>query len=397
MVPSSREKRKAQSLSLSARRIAPDAPDVKATARAALEIAEDGTSSNTTRSEGVAFRYWSAWYQLRYAKRSLPLPVPAGVIVQFIVDHGRRMSRETAGALESEMPVAVDRELVALGVKKEVGPLSLATILHRVSMIGRINRAHLKGGPNPVAAPEVRHLLAALRRAYAKRPHRLEDKKQSGAKPALTAEFFYPLLDALAEDLDDPSDAWTYRRALRDRALLLFGFATGGRRRSEITDADMSRLERKRTGNYTYTLGPTKSTSGMEDNRDRTRPLEGEAAEAMTAWLKEARLHSGPIFRHIARSGRISDEPLTPESVRNLVIRLSKRAELGSGFSAHSLRSGFMTECFIQGIPMPEAMAFSGHKTVQSAIRYYRAQDKSDSPAAHLLDRGRAGRVKSRP
>jgi integrase len=395
MLPSSRAKRKAQSLII--RGIVRDAPDVKAAAKAAREIADDGTSENTTRSEGVAYRYWSAWYQLRYSKRSLPLPVPADVIVQFIVDHGRRRSRESTGALKSEMPVAVDRELVALGAKKEVGPLSLATILHRVSMIGRINRAHLKGEPNPVAAPEVRHLLAALRRAYAKRPQGAEAKATPGAKPALTAEFFYPLLDALAEDLNDSSDTWTYRRALRDRALLLFGFATGGRRRSEITAADVSGLERKRNGSYTYTLGPTKSTSGTEDNRDRTRPLEGEAADAMKAWLQEARLSSGPIFRHIERSGRISNKSLTPESVRNLVIRLSKRAELGSGFSAHSLRSGFMTECFIQGIPMPEAMAFSGHKTVQSAIRYYRAQDKSDSPAAHLLDRGRSSRLKSRP
>jgi len=106
----------------------------------------------------------------------------------------------------------------------------------------------------------------------------------------------------------------------------------------------------------------------------------------MTAWLAEARVREGPIFRHIDRGGRIKDEGLSPESVRNLVVRLADKADLGEGFSAHSLRSGFMTEAFIQNIPMPEAMAFSGHKSVQSAARYYRVQDKRDSPAADLLD-----------
>jgi len=366
------------------------APDGKATSAAAREIGEDATSPNTRRSEAVARRYWRAWYQLRYGNGSLPLPVPAGVVIQFIVDHGQRRSRDADNALKCELPRAVDNELVKLGVKKKAGELSLATILHRVAMIGRINRPHLKGRPNPAAAPEVRQLLADLRRAYAKRPATTATDQTTigtqGPKEALTGEFMHRILAVLEPALRDRGDRWNYRRALRDRALLLFGFATGGRRRSEIASARIESLKRHRDGTYTYLMGPTKSTTGKEEYDDRTRPLKGRAAAAMTEWLAEARVRSGPIFRRIDRGGRIGDEGLSPESVRNLVVRLASKADLGAGFSAHSLRSGFMTEAFIHNIPLPEAMAFSGHRSVQSAARYYRAQDKRDSPAADLLD-----------
>ena len=325
-------------------------------------------------------RYWAEWYRLRYGKRRLPLPVPAAVIMQFIVDHAERTTRDGQRGLKTEMPARVERELVRLQVKQP-GPYSLATILHRVSMIARINREHLNGEPNPAADPAVRDLLRTLRLAYAKR--NADEQRQM---PALTVEPLNAVLKELEAGLADPTNRWAYRRALRDRALLLFAFNTGGRRRSEVTAARVERLKVRRDGTYEYMLGPTKSTSGKEDNEDRKRPVKGRAAKAMKAWLQEARLKTGPLFPRIARDGTIVAKALTPESVRNLMVRLSAQAELDERYSAHSLRSGYMTEASNRGISLAEAMAFSGHRSVQSAVRYYRSTKKEDSPAADLLD-----------
>ena len=51
------------------------------------------------------------------------------------------------------------------------------------------------------------------------------------------------------------------------------------------------------------------------------------------------------------------------------MVRLSAQAEFGERYSAHSLRSGYMTEASNRGISLAEAMAFSGHRSVQSAVR----------------------------
>lgn len=375
-----------------------DALRERAAERAVREIKQQGTPRNTLRAVDTAERYWTAWYRLRYRSDSLPMPVPTDVIIQFIVDHGARASPD-AGEPTCELPPKVDRALIALGVKKE-GLLSFETIRQRVSLIGRLNKPHLNGLPNPASDTEVRDLLVALRSAYAQlrethpqgvkaqRPERDEFVLRGGQKPALTAGPLKQLLAVLEKDLDDESSAWRYRRALRDRAMLLFAFGTGGRRRAEVTSATVERLKREKNGDYTYTLGATKTDKGKKDDDQlKKKPLKRDAARAMEAWLEEAQLRSGPIFRRITKRGRITGQALTPASVRNLVTRLARTAGLADeGYSAHSLRSGYITEAAHSGVALADAMVLSGHKSVQTALRYYRMQNPHDSPGANLAD-----------
>ena len=187
------------------------------------QIAEDamrallveGESENTIRSYQSALRYWAAWFGLRFGQAiSVPVPVPA--VIQFIVDHAQR---KTADGLESELPQSIDQALVAGGYKAGLGPPALATLAHRVSVLSKVHQ--LKALPNPCRDPKVRELLAKTRRAYAKRGV-VQDKKA-----ALTREPLEALLDTCDDSL----------RGARDRALLLFAWASGGRRRSEVTAA----------------------------------------------------------------------------------------------------------------------------------------------------------------
>jgi integrase len=54
-------------------------------------------------------------------------------------------------------------------------------------------------------------------------------------------------------------------------------------------------------------------------------------------------------------------------------------------FSAHGLRSGFMTEAGKQGVPLPEAMQLSQHRSVQQAARYYNEAEIDKGNAVRLI------------
>ena len=167
-----------------------------------------------------------------------------------------------------------------------------------------------------------------------------------------------------------------------------FRRADGGALR--LLARDLSRLERKRNGAYTYTLGPTKSTSGKKRRR-RPDPAGRGAMRGQSPRHGSGRPTCVPDLSSATSiaPARSTDRRLTPESVRNLVVRLAELARLGGSFSAHSLRSGYLSEAFDLNIPLPEAMSLSGHRTVQSAVRYYRPRDKGDSRAAHVFERHR--------
>ena len=65
--------------------------------------------------------------------------------------------------------------------------------------------------------------------------------------------------------------------------------------------------------------------------------------------------------------------------------RRAALAGLQGDFSAHSLRSGFMTEAGRQNVPLADAMALTGHRSVQTAMRYFQTGAVEQSRAANLL------------
>jgi integrase len=109
------------------------------------------------------------------------------------------------------------------------------------------------------------------------------------------------------------------------------------------------------------------------------------AAEALTAWLGASGVTEGAIFRRIR--GSVVAEALEPQSVRAIVKRRAALAGLEGDFSAHSLRSGFMTEAGRQNVPLAEAMALTGHHSVQTALRYFQTGAVQQTRAANLLKR----------
>ena len=171
---------------------------------------------------------------------------------------------------------------------------------------------------------------------------------------------------------------------LRDRALLFFGFASGGRRRSEIAAADMQDLRRTGDDAYVYRLEHSKTQqSGPSATSTPDKPVIGRSARALEAWLAAAEIGEGAVFRRLWK-GRVGPA-LLPASVGRIVQRRAQLAGLEGNFGGHSLRSGFVTEAGKQGIALPAVMAMTEHRSVASVVGYFQTGSAEDNPAAKLL------------
>lgn len=346
----------------------PGALDRQADA-AMRDLLREGSSPNTAASYRAAIRYWSAWFGLRYG-RPLALPLSEAAVIQFVVDHAQRTG---AQGLTSELPPALDLELVRLKAKGRLGPPSLNTLLQRLSVLSKAHE--LAGQPNPCRAAAVRELLARTRRAYARR----------GATPARKDALTREPLQALLDTCDDSL------RGLRDRALLLFAWSSGGRRRSEVVGATVENT-RKVGEDYLYLLSHSKTNQSGADRAQDRKPIAGAAARALDAWLAASGIRQGALFRRIRR-GDVIGEPLAAAAVRAIVQERCRLAGIEGDFSAHSLRSGFVTEAGRQNVPLGDAMAMTGHASVATVMGYFRAGAAPRSRAARLLDTPTGGQT----
>jgi len=214
----------------------------------------------------------------------------------------------------------------------------------------------------------VRQLLAKARRAAHKR----------GERPSKKTAITSPELRAMLATCDDDLVG------LRDRALLFFSFASGGRRRSETAGARMENLSPIEDG-YLYHLDVGKTLQdGVKTGGSPDKPLVGKAAQALGAWLRAADIQQGPLFRQLTR-GRVGSA-LSPKSVATIIQNRAKAAGLSGDYGGHSLRSGFVTEGARQGIALPAIMAMTDHRSVVSVIGYYNAGAAEINPAARLLE-----------
>lgn len=130
---------------------------------------------------------------------------------------------------------------------------------------------------------------------------------------------------------------------IRDRAMLLIGFA-GAFRRSELTGLTMDNIEFNRNG-VTITLHTEYKKGIPYGSNEDTCPV-----RALQAWLNRSGITEGAIFRGIDRHGHMKDKALTAESVAIIVKRTAEAAGLDSSkYAGHSLRSGFIVTAAING------------------------------------------------
>ena len=333
------------------------------TRNAVHELMREGESQNTLASYRAALRYWAAWYGLRYGGQ-IQLPLPTACVLQFMVDHAQRA---TPKGLVSELPEAIDQALVSGGYKGKPGTMAHNTLVHRIAVMSKAHQ--LRGLPNPCHEVQVRELLSRTRKAYAKR----------GALPRKKSALTKDPLQAVLDTCDDTL------RGKRDRALLLFAWASGGRRRSEVAGADMQFLRRIGEAEYVYTLAHSKTNQAGRDQPENHKPVLGAAGQALKEWLEASGIGHGLIFRRILKGGHLGGA-MSPAAVRTIVQTRCALAGVEGDFSAHSLRSGFVTEAGRQNVSLADTMALTGHHSIPTVMGYFRAEATILNKGARLLD-----------
>jgi integrase len=175
-------------------------------------------------------------------------------------------------------------------------------------------------------------------------------------------------------------------RGLRDRALLLVGFA-GGFRRSELAALDLTDIT---DGEEGLTVLIKRSKTDQEAAGRVIGICYGSAPDtcpvrACRAWVKASGIVEGPVFRHF-HNQKMGDRAISPQTVALVVKRTAERAGLDSDeFAGHRLRSGLATTAAKNGASERAIMKQTGHRSVQMVRRYIReAELFQDNASARL-------------
>ena len=201
-------------------------------------------------------------------------------------------------------------------------------------------------------------------------------KKHGSSKPAgkaITKDILDDMLATLGDKLID----------VRDKALLLFAWSSGGRRRTEVTNAEMKDLIKTPEGDFVYTIPKSKTDQTGMGN---PVPIKGRAARALSDWLALSQVSEGAIFRAVSKGGAIGSA-LVDTDVYYIVKKiLKKTGHDETRFTAHSLRSGYVTTAGRAGIPIQEVMKLTTHRSMNTVMRYYHAGDVLNNSGSNLAD-----------
>ena len=312
---------------------------------AAVAYARLAKAENTRRAYRSAVRAWCAWCD----RHDLPaLPASGPDVAAFLAgERGRGMS-----------PTTLEVRRAAI------------RYLHRVA-----------GRPVPTDDACVAEVLAGINRDAARRGEQPRKKK------AATLPVLRRLIAPIPDDL----------RGLRDRALLLVGFA-GALRRSELAAIDVADLEPTERG-----LRLTLSHSKGSQAEAVTVPLPYGDTElcpvrAMERWLAAAGIAHGPAFRRIwlpkhSSAGepphlpRLGAEPLTAQSVALVVQARAVAAGFGRReLGGHSLKRGALTTGMDRGAHPAKLKRLGRHKSFDVLGEYLELGDLFDAhPLAGVL------------
>jgi integrase len=313
------------------------------------DIVTAGTAKSTRRAYTRDVKYFWAWAQLALQQVE-SYPVTEEAVIRFVLEHLGHMDPN------------VEVRLVKDGHKHQPGPLKIRTLRR---YLASLSVAHQEQGLiSPTLSPNVKILLRRARQATANQAPR--------KKAAITRD----ILKAMLATCDDSLVG------VRDRALLLVGFTSGGRRRDELAKMQIEDLKKVKDGYLLY-IRKSKTDQG---GKGLEVPILGPAAVALKAWLVKSGLRKGDLFRGIHKHGKIN-EGMSGRTVSRVVKR--RVAMIGlepDQFGAHSLRSGFITEAARSGANLADTMSLSGHRSVEVAAGYYRQAGVLDNPAGKLMN-----------
>jgi site-specific recombinase XerD len=244
-------------------------------------------------------------------------------------------------------------DTVATYIAEAAGRLRASSLQRRLSAIAEAHKA--VGVESPTHNPIVANTLKGIRRTLG--------TAATQKAPTLTDD-----IRAMVEATDSGLIG------LRDRALILLGFA-GAFRRSELVSLDVEDCGFSKDG-LTVTLRRSKTDQAGAGRRigipygsnPETCPV-----RVLQGWIEQAGISSGPLLRSINRHRQIQRGRLSAVDVARIVKKLAERAGLDAAkYAGHSLRAGHATSAAIAGASERSIMNQTGHRSVQMVRRYIR-------------------------
>jgi site-specific recombinase XerD len=254
---------------------------------------------------------------------------------------------------EGRQAMPASPQTVALYLDHYAATLKVATLQQRLSAI---RHAHaVLEQPSPTADPRLQTVWAGIRRRLG--------TAQREVAPATT-----DVIRAMVATLDLERTI-----GLRDRALLLLGFA-GAFRRSELVALDVADIVECDEGLRVY----LRRSKTDQEGRGTVKPIPYGShpqtcpVRAWRAWVSAAGITEGPAFYSLTRGGRLVGR-LSDKAVALIVKRSAAAAGLDpAAYSGHSLRAGFATAAAAAGVDTIRIMDQTGHKSVEMVRRYVR-------------------------
>ena len=233
----------------------------------------------------------------------------------------------------------------------------MSTLRRRLVSIGVIHR--LKGHYLDTKHPIIIENLMGIKRK--------KGSYQKGKKPILINH-----LKLMIEAIDKDTYDETGIRKLRDKTIILLGFA-GGFRRIELISIDFEDLEFVSEGVKIF-IRKSKTDQfgeGMIKGLPYFTNQKYCPVWHLKKWLEISEIKSGPIFRRFSKGLNLGKNRLTDQSVALFLKKhLSNAGIENKNYSGHSLRSGFATVTAESGADERSIMAMTGHKTTQMVRRY---------------------------
>ncbi len=287
----------------------------------AMHFAGNATS-NATRIAYAAD--WASWIAFCAERNACPLPGHPGIIAAFLsaqADAGRKAS-------------SIGR--------------SMASIAYH----------HKQAGvdPSPTATAGVRAVMKGIRRTLGTAPTK---------KHAATADIVMRMLAQCDDSLI----------GRRDRALIAVGMA-GAFRRSELIALTTDDIETTKEGLLITIRRSKGDQEGLGQVVSLPHGHHVRPVEALDQWLDSAGITSGLLFRNVALGGRLGDA-MTGGSIARVVKKLIARAGLDrKDFSAHSLRSGFLSSAAATDASIWKMQEQSRHKSLDVLSGYVRSKNR---------------------